>query len=29
VAVRLRDWKEVYDDFPLDKLQRQAGRCMD
>src|SRR5262245_57122286 len=29
VPVRLRDWKEVYEDFPLDKLQRQAGRCMD
>ncbi len=29
VAVRLRDWKEVYEDFPEDKLQTQAGRCMD
>ena len=29
VPVRLRDWKEVYEDFPHDKLQRQAGRCMD
>jgi glutamate synthase (NADPH/NADH) small chain len=29
VAVRLRDWKEVYEDFPHDKLRLQAGRCMD
>src|SRR6187200_3567970 len=29
VPVRLRDWKEVYNDFPLDKVQTQAGRCMD
>src|SRR5215213_7217590 len=29
VPVRLRDWKEVYEDFPIDKIQRQAGRCMD
>jgi glutamate synthase (NADPH/NADH) small chain len=29
VPVRLRDWKEVYEDFPADKLQIQAGRCMD
>ncbi|MCB0969346.1 MAG: glutamate synthase, partial [Ilumatobacter sp.] len=29
VPVRLRDWKEVYEDFPEDKLQTQAGRCMD
>jgi len=29
VAVRLRDWKEVYTDFPEDKLKLQAGRCMD
>jgi glutamate synthase (NADPH/NADH) small chain len=29
VAVRLRDWKEVYEDFPGDVLRRQAGRCMD
>jgi glutamate synthase (NADPH/NADH) small chain len=27
--VRLRDWKEVYEDFPHDKLTEQAGRCMD
>ena len=29
VPVRLRDWKEVYEEFPLDDLQIQASRCMD
>jgi glutamate synthase (NADPH/NADH) small chain len=29
VPVRLRDWKEVYEDFPLDHVRIQAGRCMD
>src|SRR5688572_32295942 len=29
VAVRLRDWKEVYEEFPIDRVQLQAGRCMD
>lgn len=29
VAVRLRDWKEVYEDFEAAELQHQAGRCMD
>ena len=29
VPVRLRDWKEVYEEFPLDHVQTQAGRCMD
>jgi glutamate synthase (NADPH/NADH) small chain len=29
VPVRLRDWKEVYEPFPPDKLAIQAGRCMD
>jgi glutamate synthase (NADPH) small chain len=29
VAVRLRDWKEVYEDFDQAALQTQAGRCMD
>jgi glutamate synthase (NADPH/NADH) small chain len=29
VPVRLRDWKEVYNDFAIDKVQTQAGRCMD
>jgi glutamate synthase (NADPH/NADH) small chain len=29
VPVRLRDWREVYEDFPADALRIQAGRCMD
>src|SRR3954449_7975117 len=29
VDVRIRDWKEVYTDFPVDHLQSQAARCMD
>lgn len=29
VPVRLRDWKEVYEPFDKDELNRQAGRCMD
>jgi len=29
VPVRLRDWKEVYEDFPEDHLETQASRCMD
>ena len=29
VPVRLRDWKEVYEDFPTEKVRTQAGRCMD
>ena len=29
VPVRLRDWREVYEDFPPDQLRRQASRCMD
>ncbi|MEJ7799212.1 MAG: glutamate synthase subunit beta [Ilumatobacter sp.] len=29
VPVRLKDWKEVYEDFPEDTLREQAGRCMD
>lgn len=29
VPVRLTDWKEVYEEFPTDKLQVQASRCMD
>jgi glutamate synthase (NADPH/NADH) small chain len=29
VPVRLLDWKEVYEPFAVDKLTRQAGRCMD
>jgi len=29
VAVRLRDWNEVYEPFPAEALNHQAGRCMD
>jgi glutamate synthase (NADPH) small chain len=29
VAVRLRDWNEVYEPFPIEALELQAGRCMD
>jgi glutamate synthase (NADPH/NADH) small chain len=29
VAVRLHDWKEVYEPFAPDVLAHQAGRCMD
>ena len=29
VPARLRDWNEVYADFPEDKLRTQASRCMD
>jgi glutamate synthase (NADPH/NADH) small chain len=29
VPVRLRDWKEVYEPFPDDRLRTQASRCMD
>jgi glutamate synthase (NADPH/NADH) small chain len=29
VPVRLRDWKEVYEAFPAEAVQTQAGRCMD
>ncbi|HJY05716.1 MAG TPA: hypothetical protein VJ323_05330, partial [Bryobacteraceae bacterium] len=29
VAERINDWFEVYQDFPTDKLQQQAARCMD
>src|SRR5215471_10194263 len=29
VALRVRDWREVYEPFDRDTLQRQAGRCMD
>ncbi|MCL6549483.1 MAG: glutamate synthase subunit beta [Acidothermus cellulolyticus] len=29
VAERVRDWKEVYKPFPHEKLEQQAGRCMD
>ncbi len=29
VELRLRDWKEVYEDFSHDSLREQASRCMD
>ncbi len=29
VDVRIRDWREVYEEFPADHLEQQAGRCMD
>ncbi|GJF09918.1 dihydropyrimidine dehydrogenase subunit A [Mycolicibacterium cyprinidarum] len=29
VDLRLRDWKEVYEDFSEDVLKEQASRCMD
>ncbi len=28
VDLRLRDWREVYEDFPHSDLEAQAGRCM-
>jgi glutamate synthase (NADPH) small chain len=29
VDVRIRDWREVYEDFPAESVRKQAGRCMD
>jgi glutamate synthase (NADPH) small chain len=29
VDVRIQDWREVYTEFGTDRLERQAGRCMD
>lgn len=29
VDVRIRDWREVYEEFSRDTLEHQAGRCMD
>ncbi len=29
VPVRLRDWREVYEPFPIEKIRVQASRCMD
>ena len=29
VPVRILDWKEVYEDFPVDKVRTQGARCMD
>ncbi len=28
VDLRLKDWREVYEEFPDDRLEKQAGRCM-
>ena len=27
--MRITDWREVYEDFPSDRLRTQASRCMD
>jgi len=29
VAERVHDWLEVYEDFPVEDLKKQAARCMD
>jgi glutamate synthase (NADPH/NADH) small chain len=29
VDVRIQDWREVYQSFGADRLEKQAGRCMD
>jgi len=29
VDIRIRDWREVYDDFGVERVAKQAGRCMD
>ncbi|HEX2575689.1 MAG TPA: glutamate synthase subunit beta [Aquihabitans sp.] len=29
VPVRIKDWKEVYEPFPAERLMTQASRCMD
>jgi glutamate synthase (NADPH/NADH) small chain len=29
IDVRIQDWQEVYQDFDGERLQKQAGRCMD
>jgi glutamate synthase (NADPH/NADH) small chain len=29
VEVRISDWREVYEPFAAERLERQAGRCMD
>jgi glutamate synthase (NADPH) small chain len=29
VDVRISDWREVYTEFGADRVERQAGRCMD
>ncbi len=29
VPIRLRDWREVYEPFPVEAAEKQAARCMD
>src|SRR5260370_3241897 len=29
VAERVNDWFEIYQDFPVEKVQQQGARCMD
>ena len=29
IPVRVEDWQEVYEDFPLDAVRTQGARCMD
>jgi glutamate synthase (NADPH/NADH) small chain len=29
VPVRILDWREVYEEFPIEKIRTQASRCMD
>ncbi|MEP6870467.1 MAG: glutamate synthase, partial [Anaerolineaceae bacterium] len=29
VSKRVTDWLEVYEEFPVERLQQQAARCMD
>ncbi len=29
VDIRIRDWREVYEEMSEDRLRTQAGRCMD
>jgi glutamate synthase (NADPH/NADH) small chain len=29
VDVRIKDWREVYEEFDGERLEKQAGRCMD
>ncbi len=29
VDVRIRDWREVYEEFDAEQVEKQAGRCMD
>lgn len=29
IDARLKDYKEIYEEFPADRLNRQAARCMD